>query len=112
MTDKDLTIRDDAGKVLERYSPNSLPAAMAQHHPIHGLFGAAFEEVGGFRRLCEWATEDDTNYHNFLKMFSRMAPPPSSDVTVREMNITVNGKLKPTPLDGEIEDAELSEETN
>ena len=96
-------VPEPAQQVLERYPANSLPAAMAAHHPIHGLFGAAFEEVGGFRRLCEWATEDSENYHNFLRIFARMAPPPSTDVTVKQMNITVNGKLRPTPLDGEIE---------
>ena len=103
MTDKDLTIRNDAGKVLERYPVNSLPSIMAAHHPIHGLFGAAFEELGGFGRLVSWAAEDSENYHSFLKIFSRMAPPAQTDLTVKEMNITVNGKLQRTPLDGEVE---------
>ena len=102
--DQSLTVYEPAGKVLERYHANSLPALMAQTHPLHGLFGAAFEEVGGFARLTEWVKEDSKNYEFFLKMLLKLTPPPSNDVTVREMNITVNGKLRPTPLDGEIEE--------
>lgn len=105
MTDseKSLSVVESAGKVLDRYPANSLPTMMAQHHPIHGLFGAAFEEIGGFGRLCEWITEDPKNYGDFLKMFVKMAPPPSADLTIREMNVTVNSGLQSTVLDGEIE---------
>jgi len=104
MTDKSLTITEPAEKVLERYQGNSLPAMMAQHHPINGLFGAAFEEVGGFRRLVQWASEDDKNYYDFIRIFAKMAPPPQADLTVKQMNITVNGKLQKTVLDGELEE--------
>ena len=102
MSDKSLTVHEPAGKVLERYAANSLPALMSQHHAIHGLFGAAFEEVGGFGRLVEWIGEDSKNYYDFLRIFVKMAPPPSADLTVREMNITVNNELKRTPLDGDL----------
>jgi hypothetical protein len=102
--DKSLSVVEPAGKVLERYPVNSLPSLMAQHHPIHGLWGAAFEEIGGFSRLVEWIQEDTKNYQFFLAMLVKMAPPPSADLTIREMNVTVNNDLKRTPLDGEIEE--------
>lgn len=103
MTDTDLTVCEPAEKVLERYNQNSLPALMSQQHPIHGLFGAAFEAVGGFNRLTEWAGEPK-NYGQFLQIFSRMAPPPQSNVSVKQMNITVNPDLQTTVLDGELDE--------
>ena len=97
----DLVECEPAGKVLERYEANSLPALMAQHHPIHGIFGAAFEEMGGHANLVSWAKE---NQSEFYRIFSRMAPPPQSNVTIKKMEISVNEGLKRTVLDGELQE--------
>ena len=94
----DLVPVEPTEKVLARHEPASLPGQMARHHPIHGLFGAVFEKVGGFARLAVWA---DENYTDFVRVFARMAPPPSADVTVRQMNIQINSEIKETALDVE-----------
>ena len=94
---KDLTLTTE--KVLAQYEPASLVGQMSRHHPIHGIFAHVFEATGGAEQLVEWAKE---NYTDFVRIFSRMAPPASGDVTVRQMNIQVNPQLKRTPLDGEV----------
>lgn len=90
----------DSGKVLERYEGNTLPSLMASQHPIHGLFGAAFEEIGGHERLKEWAKE---NYGDFIKIFSKMAPPPSPKVSVSNMKVEISSALQKPPIEGETE---------
>ena len=95
----DFPIKQRSDRLLAQCPPDSLPAQMAKHHPIHGLFGYTFEALGGADRMVEWAQED---YREFIKIFARLAPAPSGDVTVRQMNIQVNPQLKRTPLDGEV----------
>lgn len=96
----DLVKSESAEQVLAKYDGNSLPAAMATHHPIHGLFGAAFEEVGGHQALVQWARE---NYGDFIKIFAKMAPPANPDINISKMSISVAPELRRTPLDGELE---------
>lgn len=100
---KDLVVKETAEQALERYAPNSLPGLMAAHHPIHGLFGIAFEEAGGAARLTEWAND---HYGDFVKIFSGMAPKAQRDVTVRQMNIQINSDLRETALDGHAEESQ------
>lgn len=88
----------DSGELAESDKQPSLPALMARHHPIHGLFGQAFEEVGGIKRLVQWA---DENFDDFVKIFARMAPPPQFDISARQVNIQVNNALRRAPLDHE-----------
>ena len=98
-----LELYEPAEQVLAQYDPASLPAQMARNHPIHGIFGAAFEKLGGVNKLVDWAGSDPENYGDFLKLFVKMAPSPSGDVTIRKMEISVNPQLKRTALDGEVE---------
>lgn len=71
-----------------------LPAFMARHHPIHGIFGAVFEEVGGQAKMVDWAQK---NYTEFVKIFARMAPAAQADLSIKEMNIRVDSALVPKP---------------
>ena len=95
----DFPIKQRSDRLLAQCPADSLAGQMAKHHPIHGLFGYTFEAVGGVDRMVKFAEED---YLNFIRLFAKMAPTPSGDVTVRQMNIQVNPQLKRTPLDGEI----------
>ena len=48
-----------------------LRKALVEQHPMHAVFGTAFEEIGGIERLVEWGQE---NYTEFIKIFGKMAP--------------------------------------
>lgn len=38
------------------------------------VFATAFEELGGLRRLVQWANKDDENYKAFLMHFAKLIP--------------------------------------
>lgn len=95
MTDELVPV-EDAAAVLKRHEGNTLPGLMAGFHPIAGLFGAAFEEVGGFNRLKEWANED---YKTFIKIMVGFVPPARFAVPPDKPDeIEVNPLLKETGL--------------
>lgn len=89
-----------SGKVLETYHANSLPSLMAHQHPIHGLFGAAFEEMGGHERLKKWAED---HYGDFIRIFAKMVPPPQPGKGEAQGPVELHPALKRTVLDGEKE---------
>ena len=65
--------------------------------PLDGIMANVFNEVGGEKRLIEWA---DENYGTFIKMMVKLRPnvAPSSGNT-GDINITFNNELKRTELD-------------
>ena len=70
--------------------------ALAEQHPVHALFGTAFEEVGGIERLCEWAED---NYSDFIRIFSKMAPTSDKGSGSGKIQIQINNQLGPSALD-------------
>ena len=70
--------------------------ALTEQHPIHALFGTAFEEVGGIERLCEWAED---NYSDFIRIFSKMAPAAEKGTGKGKIQIQINNQLGPSSLD-------------
>ena len=76
--------------------PKGLVEAMQAAHPINGVFGEVFEELGGADMLAQWAKE---NYSQFIKIFSRMAPTATPENHTSQINIQVNAQLGPSPLD-------------
>jgi len=49
-------------------------------------FHLAFEKTGGARKLIQWASKNDTNYREFIKLYSKLIP---VDVTSQEEKIVV-----------------------
>jgi hypothetical protein len=76
---------------------NPMQQQLGQVHPIHAQFLQAFEELGGIERMKEWA---DENYTDFMKIFSRMAPRPQTEINAGRIEIVVHSSLKPSALDG------------
>lgn len=72
-----------------------LRKAMVEQHPMHAVFGTAFEEIGGIERLCEWAEE---NYGDFVRIFSKMAPAGGGHGSGK-VQIQINNQLGPSALD-------------
>jgi hypothetical protein len=72
---------------------NQIATRMNEAHPIYGAFGHVFREMGGVDRLQEWA-EDEPG--KFYAIFAKMVP---QDSTNNQINIQINAKLAPGPLD-------------
>ncbi len=77
-------------------SRQQMAQQLASQHPIHSAFGTAFEAVGGVERLTEWAED---NYDKFIMLFSKMAPAPDGKGGGGRIQIQINNKLGPSPLD-------------
>lgn len=67
--------------------------SMAKSHPIYGAFGHAFNQIGGVDALADWAQEEPGK---FYAIFSKMVP---RDPAANQINIQINAKLGPGPLD-------------
>jgi hypothetical protein len=65
--------------------------------PLDGIMANVFNEIGGEKRLIEWA---DENYGTFIKMMVKLRPnvAPSSGHT-GDIKISFNSNLVPTELD-------------
>ena len=66
---------------------------LAEAHPIYGVFGHVFKEMGGVDRLQEWAEEEPGK---FYAIFAKMVP---REQSANQINIQINAKLAPGPLD-------------
>jgi hypothetical protein len=66
---------------------------LAEAHPIYGAFGHVFREMGGVDRLQEWAEEEPGK---FYAIFAKMVP---REQGANQINIQINAKLAPGPLD-------------
>ena len=72
-----------------------LRKALREQHPMHAVFGTAFEEIGGIEKLVQWGTE---NYTEFIKIFGKMAPAGGGSGSGK-IQIQINNQLQPTKLD-------------
>ena len=72
---------------------DQIATRMAESHPIYGAFGHVFRTIGGVDRLAMWA-EDEPG--KFYAIFSKMVP---QDAAQNQINIQINAKLAPGPLD-------------
>jgi hypothetical protein len=71
--------------------------ALHQQHPIHGIIGEIFEDLGGHRGLLECAQENPKwFYTNMFKTVPNMAPLQGMQ---GDINLTINNNLIPTALD-------------
>ena len=87
---------ESKGELVTEQGSKSLAQVMHAAHPINGVFGQVFEELGGAETLRNWAQE---NYGQFIKIFSKMAPASRPDNHTSQINIQVNAQLGPSPLD-------------
>ncbi len=71
--------------------------SLSAHHPLAGLLGEVFEELGGKAFISEWAEDNPTKFIGL--MFQQL--PSAAPVTgyTGEVNITINQSLQPTDLD-------------
>jgi hypothetical protein len=67
--------------------------SMHQSHPIYGAFGQVFKDIGGIQALAEWAKDEPGK---FYRLFANMVP---RDPSANQINIQINAKLAPSPLD-------------
>jgi len=74
-----------------------LKDALAAQHPLFGLMGEVFVEMGGKAFLREWAEDHPGQFIGYLfKGTPSIAP---SHAIMGDVNITINNALVPTDLD-------------
>jgi hypothetical protein len=74
----------------------ALQERLAQQHPLHGMMGEVFEELGGQEFLLTWAEENQTE---FIKMMFKLAPPAIPKGVQGGIHLHVHSDLQPTELD-------------
>ena len=96
MPKKDLTKKlvNTGGVMTEPELNQAIKENLQKHHPVHGAFGHVFEKIGGVDRMARWANENETAFYG---MFKHMAPKESTPG--QQINIQINAKLGPGPLD-------------
>jgi hypothetical protein len=84
-------------KMRDRHAAarKKLSVVMDEAHPIYGVFGRAFEAVGGEPALADWAEQNPTD---FYRIFSKMVPRDHTQPEA-QINIQINNQLGPTTLD-------------
>lgn len=74
----------------------SLKDKLAVQHPLHGMMGEVFEELGGQDFLLTWAEENQTE---FIRMMIKLAPPAIPKGQQGGIHLHVHSDLQPTVLD-------------
>ena len=74
----------------------TLTQRLAQQHPLPGMLGEVFEELGGPEFLLTWAEE---NQIEFIKMMMKLAPPAIPKGQTGGITLHVHTALGPTVLD-------------
>jgi hypothetical protein len=74
-----------------------LQDTLAAQHPLFGMMGEVFQEMGGKAFIREWAEEHPGQYIGYLfKGAPSVAP--THGIT-GDVNIVINNALQPTELD-------------
>ena len=90
------------GKLVREDRMSKIRTAMEGQHAIHGIFGKAFQHVGGEERFFEWV---DENYGTFIKLFVKMTPGLAPTQGFQgDLNLHIHHSLGVTELDGEQEE--------
>ena len=71
--------------------------SLKAHHPLAGLLGEVFEELGGKAFISEWAADNPTKFIGL--MFQQLPSAAPIAGFQGEVNITINQNLQPTDLD-------------
>ena len=74
----------------------ALKNRLATQHPLHGMMGEVFEELGGQEFLLTWAEENQTE---FIRMMIKLAPPAIPKGQTGGVTLHVHTALGPTALD-------------
>ena len=73
---------------------------LANQHPLHGVLGEVYDELGGKDFVKEWAEENPGAYIKLL-MASTPSMTPMNHVQ-GDVTLIVHPTLAPTVLDGEV----------
>lgn len=94
-------VPDDLLSIHEGDHILALRAALEQHHPMAGMFGAVFADLGGEQFLREWG---DANPGAFIRLMVGMMPAvaPTSSKS-GELTVNINTALGRTDLDNVID---------